>query len=319
MPIFDVHTHFFPGAPSYYPPAMREVEALLELQRQHGIGRSAIYSPMTISRALEAGQEPLEAARGYNGFVAELAASHPEEVVGVGIAFPFAGEASARVAEEAVCQLGLRGIMVNPWLDGQWLDQSSQAEPLLDAVAELGVPLIVHPEERFEGILAQAVGRRLTHNQGLASVRTLATSLALYGIVCGDLLERYPTLPLIFAHGGGGFWGQLGRFHIVHNVLLPQGDVIAHGQQEGEEAAALLQRLRRSNVSMDTAWVSAHQLTLALELLGPERILFGSDAAPHPLSLPYGLEQIQALEVSPSVREQLLWGNAARLFAPAPG
>ena len=68
--LFDAHTHLSMRAPDFYPRPMHHVDALLHLQREHGIGSSAVYSPMVVSQAIAAGRDPLDAARQYNDFIA---------------------------------------------------------------------------------------------------------------------------------------------------------------------------------------------------------------------------------------------------------
>src|SRR5829696_8633056 len=126
--IFDAHTHLLLTGPPHYPLPMRDVEALLEQQRSHGITRNIVYSPMEVQRAFRASEDP-------------------HAIAGVGIVYPFSGDESAREAERVVKELGLRGVMVNPFMRNAWLDQDERAEPTLEVLEKLGVPLIVHPEE----------------------------------------------------------------------------------------------------------------------------------------------------------------------------
>src|SRR5581483_12044683 len=154
QPLVDAHTHLLIRAPAPYPPPMHAIEHLLELQRSHGITQSVIYSPMEILRAFAANEEPLVMCRRYNDFIAGIQEAHPGEVLGVGLVYPFEGDASAREAERAVRDLGLHGVMVNPYLRGAWLDQDERAEPLLGAMEQMAAPLIVHPEDELEQLVA---------------------------------------------------------------------------------------------------------------------------------------------------------------------
>jgi len=226
---------------------MRDVEALLDQQRMHGITRSIVYSPMEIQRAFRASDDPAAYASRYNTFIAETQQQHGDEIVGAGIVYPFAGDASAYEAERAVRELGLRGLMVNPYMRGAWLDQDGRAEPFLAAVESLGVPLILHPEEDLEREAAAALGRQLRYAEGLVLWRTFATMLVLYGFACGPLLAKYPRLRLIFAHGGGGFWPAASRIELLFQELLPTADPIVlsmAGRDAGTQPAGLAARAR---------------------------------------------------------------------------
>ncbi|HVA23502.1 MAG TPA: amidohydrolase family protein [Chloroflexota bacterium] len=314
-PLIDAHTHLSLSAPEFYPEPMHKIDSMLRLQREHGIGRSVIYSPMVISHALKGGRDPLAAARQYNEHISRTQEQHPEEVVGVGIVYPFAEDESAREAERAVRELGLNGVMANPYLQGDWLDQDPRAEPLFQALEQLGAPLIVHPEEQMEKVVAEAVGRRLLYDEGLVMWRTLATTWALYGFAAGPLLDRFPGLQVVFAHGAGMFWGKATRIDMAFRELISRGDKIARSQWEGEESDTLpLDRLRKHHVYMDTAWMDAGAMRSAIQFLGADRMLYGSDGSPHPNSIDYFQHQIEHMALGEADLHAIQHGNAARLF-----
>jgi predicted TIM-barrel fold metal-dependent hydrolase len=314
-PLIDAHTHLSLSAPDHYPEPMHKIESMLRLQREHGIARSVIYSPMVISHALQAERDPLAAARAYNEHIARTQDQHPDEVAGAGIVYPFAEDESAREAERAIRDLGLNGVMANPYLRGDWLDQDPRAEPLFQAMEALGAPLIVHPEEDMEHVVAKAVGRRLLYDEGLVMWRTLATTWALYGFAAGPLLDRYPGLHMVFAHGAGMFWGKASRIDMAFRALISQGDKIARSQWEGEESDTLpLDRLRTHHVYMDTAWMDAGAMRNAIEWLGADRLLYGSDGSPHPNSIDYFQHQLEHMALSEGTLHAIRHDNATRLF-----
>jgi aminocarboxymuconate-semialdehyde decarboxylase len=270
---------------------------------------------MVVSQAQQSGREPLEAARRYNDFIARTRDQHPDEVTGVGIVYPFAADESAREVERAVSELGLAGIMANPYLQGRWIDQDPAAEPLFQAMAGLGAPLIVHPEEYMEKVVAEAVGRRLLFDEGLVLWRTLATTFSLYGFAAGPLLDRYPDLKLVFAHGGGLFWGKATRIDMAFRELVARGDAIAASQWQGDRTDALpFDRLKAHQVFMDTAWMDRGAMRNALDWLGPDRLLFGTDGSPHPGSIDYFKHQLETMSLSDPDRHAIEHANAERLF-----
>ena len=312
---FDAHTHLLLTGPSHYPPAMRDVTALLEQQRAHGFSRSIVYSPMEIQRAFRAGDDPHAYATRYNEFIAGAQSDHSDEIVGVGLIYPFAGDHSAREAERAVRDLGLRGLMVNPYMRGAWLDQDPRAEALLAAVQALEVPLILHPEEDMEREAAHALGRELRYAEGLVFWRTFATTLVLYGFAAGPLLERFPRLKLVFAHGGGTFWSNAARVEVLFQELVPSGDPIVRGQWEGETPThSPLEWLRGHEVYFDAAWFDGAALKAAVNRFGADRFLFGTDGSAHGRSITYFCNQLDQLGLDPADLQQIRYDNTARLF-----
>ena len=317
--MFDAHMHLAESAPAHYPRTMSDVEAILDHQQSHGFEGSALYTPMLVSRTLKAGDDPFTAVRRYNEHLGKIQARFPNRITANAITYPFGGERAARDLQEDVRNHGFKGVMVNPYLAGQWLDQAPEAEPVLSAVEELGVPLIVHPEEGWEEAAAEATGRRLSHNQGLVGWRTLATSTSLYGFVFSDILDRHPRLRVLFAHLAGDFFGLLGRMRIVHDRLLPADDAIVMQQRSSEpQPSDALARLQGGQVWVDTAWAPAAMIREAVDVLGEDRVLLGTDGSPHPLSTPYAIEQVDALGATPGLVEKIRSGNATRFFGWEP-
>ena len=79
--------------------------------------------------------------------------------------------------------------------------------------------------------------------------------------------------------------------------------------------------MRNINVYLDVVGTSPQHLRLAVDKLGPERILFGTDWSTtwRWLSVPATLHQIRMkvlddAKLTPDEREHILWKNAATLF-----
>jgi aminocarboxymuconate-semialdehyde decarboxylase len=313
--LFDAHTHLLLTGPPHYPLAMRDTDALLEQQRSFNIRRSIVYSPMEIQRAFRASEDPSAFASRYNEFIATVQEKHSDEIVGVGIVYPFEGDKSAREAERVIQGLGLGGVMVNPFMRGAWLDQDDRAEPLLAAVEELGAPLILHPEEDLERVAAQAINRQLRYAEGLVLWRTWATTLVLYGFAVGPLLRQFPKLKLIFAHGGGAFWPSAARIDVLFKELIPNEDPIVDGQWEGGEPnVAPLDWLRAHEVYFDTAWFDVSALRGAIDRFGADRFLFGTDGSAHGHSIGFFCDQLSEAGLSEADLKLVQSQNAERLF-----
>jgi predicted TIM-barrel fold metal-dependent hydrolase len=112
---------------------------------------------------------------------------------------------------------------------------------------------------------------------------------------CGDAV---PALPL-----------QIGKAA----ELCPETTIICHlgGYFHAEEIIRVAER--RPNLVLDTSSCPYPQaIRRAIEVLGPERVVFASDnPAGDPIS---ELEKIRMLELPATVEEQVLWRNAARLL-----
>ncbi len=69
---------------------------------------------------------------------------------------------------------------------------------------------------------------------------------------------------------------------------------------------------------MDTATPSLPALRAALEVFGPDRMLFGTDSPPLATPLDAALAAVDALGLSDVDRAKVLGGNAAELFGLGP-
>jgi predicted TIM-barrel fold metal-dependent hydrolase len=85
--------------------------------------------------------------------------------------------------------------------------------------------------------------------------------------------------------------------------------------------SAMTVAMRNVNIYFDVVGTSPQHLRLAVDKIGPDRIMFGTDwsATWRWLSVPATLHQIRMkvlddAKLSEAEREQILWKNAARLF-----
>ncbi len=107
--------------------------------------------------------------------------------------------------------------------------------------------------------------------------------------VC-HMARTYPKVPVILGHGGG--------FAVHH---------------PGFVKLCALEAKQIPNLYLDTAFVLLHQwIAIAVEICGPEKVLFGTDApVAHPALT---LKQIELCHFSDSERELILSGNAQKLL-----
>ena len=136
---------------------------------------------------------------------------------------------------------------------------------------------------------------------------------------------QFPTAWTQFP--GGLFYGdplwvdEVAGRHPTATIILTK---MGRGIQRYFDAAMTV-AMRNVNVYLDVVGTNPQHLRFALDKLGPERILFGTDwsATWRWLSIPGTLYQIRMkviedAKLSNSEREQVLWKNAARLFKLEP-
>lgn len=204
-------------------------------------------------------------ARVHNNVMAEAVSRHPDRFRGLAT-LPQGAEMEASVAEldRAVRELGFVGGIVNPNPKGddtmEPLDDPYW-EPLWEKAVELDVPLFIHG--------AYLTGPRYLRNRTAYLVgQTVEESIAGPTLVYGGVIEKYPSLKLILCHGGGATPYQIGRY------LTPPGRGEA-GMFGAEYQGSFLDGFRK--LYFDGTLYTQEALELLIKVVGPDRVLFGSE------------------------------------------
>lgn len=268
-PIIDFHSHFVgPGL------ALTTLEGLSGPQRTLWEGiNSRLSNPDALVASLETsgvaariisappefledadGNVPADGYRRINAAAAELVSQHPDRLYALASVDAFGGERSARELERAVRQLGLRGVFM-PSAKGNLLPDAEEARPVLAAAASLEIPVFLHPVEdaqlfaRFKRF--GRLGTRLT--------RGTINSAALFAMLESGVFEELPNLRVVvtaLALGGLLLAGTVGDGAKLHVGTPPPA---------------------RRHVYVDTTGVHPAIIRSAVELLGADHVLLGTD------------------------------------------
>lgn len=149
-----------------------------------------------------------------------------------------------------------------------------------------GASLLLHPVTGADARLDAFFLHNLLGGPG-------ETALAAAHLAMGGVIERFPSMRIILAHGGGSTAAVAGRLERGQTVRRP-------GAYTGARPAREAVR----DFAVDCITHSAPMLHLVAEVFGPERVLFGSD---WPFSMGLIDPHAQLAEVEPGLR--------ARIFA----
>ncbi len=298
MPICDAHCHFFSSrflellAKDRHDLPVEDRAAAVAAQ----LGWEAPGPPDDLADRWVAELDAHGVARaavmaslpGDEASVAAATARHPTRLVGFFMFNPAAADAAERLAR-ALDDAKLRGICLFPAMHHYRLDDDRVAATF-EAASGRGAAVFAHC-----GVLKVAVRAKL----GLPSPfdLRLGNPLALASVAA-----RFPRVPVIIPHFGAGFFRE-----------------------------ALMAVDQCQNIHLDTsssnAWMRYHPgLTLesvfrqALEVAGPDRLLFGSDSSFFPRGWQRGVYDVQratleALGVAADTQDRIFSGNFQRLFA----
>ena len=218
------------------------------------------------------------------------------------------GEDGAIDELERAVSLGVSGVFSIVHLSRKgWSLDHPGLDPFWQRVNALDLPVIIHPAcEPLEYVETTPRERLPLSDHDLLTCygRPYNTTVSLLRLLLSDVLDRFPKLRFIYPHLGGSFGLMKER------ILSRYFDL---GMRE-----VLERRLR--HIHFDTApprW-SRPECRCAVETLGSDRIMFGSD---HPITDDYldrAVKLISSDWFSDAEREQICRANARRFFRLTP-
>jgi aminocarboxymuconate-semialdehyde decarboxylase len=197
-------------------------------------------------------------------------------------------------------RLGLRAVEIGSCPAGRDFDDPALF-PFFAACRDLGMAVFVHP-----GIPVLGAERMRQYYFPLIVGNPLETALAISKLVFGGVLERLPDLRICFAHGGGAFPFTLGRLDYGWSV-----------RPEGPAAIPRPPREYARLIHVDSLTHSPANLRFVVDLLGPDRVMMGSDY-PFDMGAPDPVASVAEAGLEPAVRRGIEGANALRFLEGAP-
>ena len=245
-------------------------------------------------------QEP-SAAAALAAIQNEQIAKHvrdlPDRFLGIATLPMQAPEKAAAELRRGITELGLRGAMIGSNCEGKNLDDPS-FEPLWKAASELDAFIFIHP------VHVAGADRLKSYYLRNFIGNPLDTTIAAASLVFGGVLERYPNLTIVLAHGGGFVPYQMGRWVHGWKERRPEPQVKLKVSPQ-----ASLDKLR-----FDTILHSAPQLASMIGWVGPRRVLMGTDY-PYDMMMTDPVRHIRSLSISDADESIVLGSEAEELLA----
>ena len=304
--IVDFHNHFVgpafalttlagvpPGQRAFWEGVNRmlaEPGALLSSIAEDGIAARVISTPLEFLQDAE-GNVPAATITRVNDAVADLVSRHPGRLHGLATVDAYSGEAGARELTRAVKELGWRGVFVES-AKGGLMPDAPEARPTFAAAAALGVPVFMYPIEdpalfrRFKPY--GRIGVRLT--------RGTINAAGLFAMLESGMFEELPDL------------------RVIVTALALGGLLLAGSIGDGARILKTTPAALRRHVYIDTTGLHPVPLRSAIDLLGADHVLLGTDW-PVVTETPERIRAVLAASGLDAGEQQMVARNAALTFS----
>ncbi|HEY0454043.1 amidohydrolase family protein [Actinophytocola sp.] len=297
----DVHGHVTP--PELLkrfpmPPSLGDIDGMVERKAALGITTTVVGSPVGAGTMLPVPgidnyAQSADSLASFHEWVAETVRERPGVLIGYVYVNPLEGGASVARAAELLGQEEFAGLIVNTSVRGEFLDDA-RSDEFFAMAAEAGAPVLLHPPAVPVAASSMKKVGAIEH-----VVRPCDITMGVAAILLAGRLQAFPGLKLVAPNAGGAL-----------ALLREKLDMAQRRDQvEGPPLSAQLRQ-----IYVDTATPSLPALRAAVEVFGPDRMLFGTDSPPLATPLDAALAAVDALGLSDEDRAKVLGGNAAELF-----
>jgi predicted TIM-barrel fold metal-dependent hydrolase len=321
--IVDIHTHFNePGIAeklgiNYADPraAMRRLpsspmaefgdfEKQIEVNQRAGIDWRLMSSPFTAEILSSLTDKPsLDVVKLVNDTVAKTVARKTDRLMGLGTVNPLETD-HIKEAERCLGPLGFKGLLCTTSWHGRFLD-TEEAWPFWEWAEGTAAPIFLHPVRTPIGHDQQMDQYKLDELVG----RPFDTAMCLARMILSGLFDRFPKLQVSVAHMGGGLLPVMGRLDFGWRLGCEGMAERAKIKCEHEPQSYL-----RRHIHVDTMGLWGPHVREAIEVLGPERVMFGTDYGPVPINPKEHIDIVKTMGLSPADEEKVMWKNADAFF-----
>lgn len=280
-------------------PRFVDLDARLAAMDEQGVAVHALSlsQPMVYWAGRALGEK---LAATFNESLAQAHERAPGRLVGLAALPMHEPDLAAREVERAAKLSGVRGFYLATCVNERELSDEAFF-PVYERIASLGLPVFLHPV--FVIGAARLERHYLTNLLG----NPFESAIAAAHLIFGGVLDRFPTLDWVLPHAGGAFPWLVGR--------------LTRGWEKRED----LRKIERAPVDYlrrfyyDTIGYSDHVLEYLVRVIGPDRVLMGSDYC-FPIAYERPVEVVSRHpRLDQAAKRLIVEDNARRLLRlPAP-
>ena len=237
-------------------------------------------------------------AREVNDRLAEIVAGWPERFVALGTVPLQHADLAVAELERGMKKLGLRGVEINPSVNGMDLtDPRLGLEKFFARAQDLGAVVFIHPIGFTQG------ERLMDHYFNNVIGNPMETTIAASHLIFDGVLERNPKLKVILPHAGGYLAHYWARMDHAHRARPDCRTVIR------KPPSSYLRKMYFDTIAFDPA-----MLRQMVDQYGAGHVLLGSDY-PYDMGVEDPLGFIARVpRLKRGERAMIEGGNAMRLL-----
>src|SRR6478672_167956 len=279
-------------------PKLSSIEVRLKDMDRMGIDIQAVSpAPQQTYYWTEPG-EGQALARMVNERLAEIVSKWPDRFVALGTVPLQDSSLAVSELEHAVNHLGLRGVEINPSVNGMDLtDQKLDLERFFVKAQELDVVVFMHPIGFTHG------ERLMNHYFNNVIGNPLETTVAASHLIFDGVMERNPRLKIVLPHAGGylaHYWARMD-----------------HAWKARPDCRTVIKKKPSSSLEkfyFDTITFDRTMLRQLVERFGADHVLLGTDY-PYDMGMEHPVDFIDGVKgLSKKQKAEIMGVNAARLL-----
>ncbi|WP_159500925.1 amidohydrolase family protein [Microbacterium sp. 18062] len=247
-------------------------------------------------------------ARNANDELAAACSTHPDRFTGMAACAPQDPLQAAAEIDRAVSELGLRAVVYNSHVQGEYLDDQ-RFWPILEAAEALDVPIYLHPNTPPADMIQPMLRAGL---DGAIFGFGVETGMHALRIITSGALDRFPRLQIILGHMGEALPFWLYRLDYMHQATVKSGRYEA---MRPLRRGAVSEYLRENFIITNSgvAWPDAIDFTQ--RVMGVERVMYAMD---FPYQCPVEeVEELDRMDMPLDAKRAFFQTNAERVFGLA--
>ncbi|MFH0917747.1 MAG: amidohydrolase family protein [Candidatus Omnitrophota bacterium] len=301
--LIDAHSHWLPDEiisnAHFFHKGWSDIEAQLKAMDDSEIDRAVLSYPTTDAH-LKLGSIS-QVAHIYNDNVGKILKAYPKRFIGAAVLPVDNAIDMLEELKRAINELGFKAVSLASSYNGVYLDDKMFL-PVYKEAEQQGLPVFVHSQ------IVNPIGYERVKDPLLTPVieYVFDTTISVGRLLMSDVLRQYSKTKFVFAYFGGAICYLKQRFDATYQML--------RGMNFVKDLQALPSDYFK-NIYVDTSGdTTKANFLLSLDLMGPKRILWGSDW-PAKQDIGAGIKAVQDLEISQEDKQNILGGNLAKLFA----